>query len=146
MPNRIGLRIATLLIIATPLTSCLLSATPTASPTLSINVREAGRGYWETVTGRLTLDEYPGKIYYYDWYAIEFTADGHARVTWDDGLNCTRTQARVEGNQIHLNPNDVETTFVIHDATRAAVTFRRGLQVYIKQLQKTRADPQVICN
>ncbi len=146
MSRRVALYVAMTLIVSTTLSGCTVSVTPTALPTLSINVREVARGYWETVMGKLTLDEYPGKIYYYDWYAIEFTSDSNALVTWDDGLNCTRTQARIEGNQIRLVAKDVETTFVIHDATHATVTFRRGWQTYVKQLVKTRDDPQVICN
>ncbi len=45
MSQRVALYIALTLIIATLLPDCTVSTTPTAQPTLSINVREAGRGY-----------------------------------------------------------------------------------------------------
>jgi hypothetical protein len=145
MTRQVVWRVVMILSITASLAGCVASPTPTATPTAAINMREAARGYWETVTGKLTLTEYPGKIYYYDWYAIEIMAEGNAIIIWDNGLNCTRTEAHVEANQIRLVADDVETTFVIHDATHATVTFRRGWQVYVKKLQKVRNDPMVIC-
>lgn len=104
------------------------------------------RGYWETVNGQLTLSEPPGKIYFYDWYAIESQSGEKVIVIWDNGLNCSRTEGVVRGNAIHLTPDDVETTFVIHDSQHATVSFRYGETTYTKELEKKRDSPNVVCS
>lgn len=41
--------------------------------------------------------------------------------------------------------SSVDTTFVMHDAHTATVTFRQGVRSWVKQLEKTRDDPTVVC-
>lgn len=119
-----------------------------SSPTsaLSVDVRNPARGYWETVAGDVPpRSQDVNRIYDYNWYAIETYTAGAASVTWDDGLACTQTRGRIQGNEIQLTAGDVEASFVFQDATHATATFRRGQATYVKQLQKTRDDPTPAC-
>jgi hypothetical protein len=104
------------------------------------------QGYWEGRAGDIHIASgIVGDIYHYDWYAIDITSPTRAIVAWDDGHTCRRTEAEVQDNEVRLSVRGVDTVFVIHDETTATVTFRRGEETWVKQLEKARVNPQVTC-
>jgi len=122
------------------------SATSSTSSISATMMRDRAQGFWEGRAGDINISEVAvGEIYNYDWYAIEFTSPTTALVVWDNGINCGRTTATVDGNELHLVADDVTTVFVIHDTGAATVTFQQGDRTWVKQLEKTRSDPAVVC-
>ncbi len=104
------------------------------------------QGSWEGRAGDVNIATgVVGDIYHYDWYAIDITSPTSAIVAWDDGHTCKRTEAEVQANEVRLSVREVDTVFVIHDDTTATVTFRRGEQTWVKQLEKVLVNPQVTC-
>ena len=87
-----------------------------------------------------------GEICNYDWYALELKGPTTATVTWDNGMNCLQMDAQIQGNEIHLGVRGVDTVFMLHDVRTATGTFRQGEQTWVKQLEKTRDDPNVLCD
>ena len=113
---------------------------------IDIDIAKVIVGYWVTETGQLQiLQSNFGRIYAYDWYAIKSNGDGKVIVTWDDSLNCSKTEGIIVGNTIQLTAGDVKTELVVRDSNHATITFRDGKAVYVKQLVKQREDPTVIC-
>ena len=113
---------------------------------LDIDIAKVIVGYWVTETGQLKiLQSNLGRIYAYDWYAIKSNGDGKVIVTWDDSLNCSKTEGIIVGNTIQLTAGDVKTELVVRDSNHATITFRDGKAVYVKQLVKQREDATVIC-
>jgi hypothetical protein len=122
---------------------------PAASQTKTsqLDIDKVIVGYWVTQTGQLKISQSNlGRIYAYDWYAIKSNGDGKVIVTWDNGLNCSKTQGQIVGNTIKLMAGNVNTELVVRDSRHATITFRDGEAVYVKQLVKQREDATVICN
>jgi len=104
------------------------------------------QGYWEGRAGDINIATgVVGDIYHYDWYAIDVTSPTSAIVAWDDGWTCKRTEAEVQNSEVRLTVREVDSVFVIHDDTTATVTFRRGEQTWVKQLEKMQVNPEVTC-
>ena len=127
-------------------TLLMISFTLASCASIPIDMHKAARGYWETVPGKPPPDLPGRRVYASVWYAIGIGKDNAASVEWYRGTGwCIQTNGQVVGNEIRLIVDDVATTFTIHDDTHATVTFRWGQTTYVKQLKKTRDDPNVGC-
>ncbi|MGB3757660.1 MAG: hypothetical protein WBA07_14985 [Rivularia sp. (in: cyanobacteria)] len=119
---------------------------PAPQTKTKLDIAKAIVGYWVTQTGQLKISQSNlGRIYAYDWYAIKSNGDGKVIVTWDDSLNCSKTEGQIVGNTIQLTAGDVKTELVVRDSNHATITFRDSKAVYVKQLVKQREDATVIC-
>lgn len=119
---------------------------PSQTKTNQLDIAKVIVGYWVTETGQLKISPIQGRIFEYDWYAIKSVSDEKVVITWDDGLNCSKTEGQIAGNTIKLMAGNVKTELVVRDSHHATITFRDGQAVYVKQLVKQREDATVICN
>lgn len=123
-----------------------LTAPVQLTPTATVDMKTAARGYWVTIAGDQTFAEYPGKIYFYNWYAIEPDTATTMLIKWDTGLTCDLTPMSIHGNELRGTAGNVKVTVVIHTATTATATFQQDTTTYTKQLQKQRDDPTFVCD
>ncbi|MBW4419676.1 MAG: hypothetical protein KME13_10650 [Myxacorys californica WJT36-NPBG1] len=128
----------------TPVLKPSTQLAPLEAKVSQLDIANVVGGYWVTEKGQL-ISPIQGRIYGYDWYAIKLNQGGKVTLTWDDGLNCTKTEGQIKDNKLKLKAGDVETELVVHDRHRATIAFCEGKTTYVKQLVKQREDAKVIC-
>ena len=111
-----------------------------------INYRQAAEGFWKTTGGNVTNDEFEIGLIFYNWYAINTSKDAEkVFVTWDNGLNCTETEAALIGDKIIMKVKDINCAFKIVDEKSIEVVFITPNKTYTKYLEKISGDPRVLC-
>lgn len=108
--------------------------------------KEFAHGYWEAASGDTHISGEIGLIVY-NWYAIDTKSNNDSvYVTWDDGIACTKTVAKMNENKIELSVKDIYARFTIVGSKYASVIFTTNENQYEKQLIKIRDNPWVLCD
>ena len=124
--------------------SCYKETNPVTS--FSSQYKDFAHGYWEAVGGDTKVTEGIGLIVY-NWYAIDTKSkDDSVAVIWDNGWNCTKTNATMKVNVIEMTVRGISAKFIVKNNKEATAYFKSNTKIYKKDLEKFRDDPTVYCH